>query len=105
MELRDRNFILIDIETTGFDEKKHQILEVGILVIKDLKLIAHFEVKIKHREYTITAKAIEANNNSVILALTLFFASLSIISLILGDVLMAIVDPRISFSNSGGGRK
>lgn len=50
-------------------------------------------------------KAIEANNNSVILALTLFFASLSIISLILGDVLMAIVDPRISFSNSGGGRK
>ena len=39
MELRDRNFILIDIETTGFDEKKHQILEIGILVIKDLKLI------------------------------------------------------------------
>ena len=66
MELRDRNFILIDIETTGFDEKKHQILEVGILVIKDLKLIAHFEVKIKHREYTITAKAIEANKINIV---------------------------------------
>mgnify|MGYP002585955990 CR=1 FL=1 len=26
MELRDRNFILIDTETTGFDEKKHQIM-------------------------------------------------------------------------------
>ena len=56
MELRNRNFILIDTETTGFDEKKHQILEVGILVIKDLKVIDQFEVKIKHREYTITAK-------------------------------------------------
>ena len=66
MELRDRNFILIDTETTGFDEKKHQILEVGILVIKDLKLIAHFEVKIKHREYTITAKAIEANKINIV---------------------------------------
>ena len=62
MELRDRNFILIDTETTGFDEKKHQILEVGILVIKDLKVIDQFEVKIKHREYTITAKAMEVNN-------------------------------------------
>ena len=66
MELRDRNFILIDTETTGFDEKKHQILEVGILVIKDLKLIAHFEVKIKHREYTIAAKAMEVNNINIV---------------------------------------
>ena len=66
MELRDRNFILIDIETTGFDEKKHQILEVGILVIKDLKVIDQFEVKIKHREYTITAKAMEVNNINIV---------------------------------------
>ena len=66
MELRDRNFILIDTETTGFDEKKHQILEVGILVIKDLKVIDQFEVKIKHREYTITAKAIEVNNINIV---------------------------------------
>ena len=47
MELRDRNFILVDTETTGIDEKKHQILEVGILVIKDLKVVGEFEVKIK----------------------------------------------------------
>ena len=39
MQLKNRNFILIDTETTGFDEKKNQILEVGILVIKDLKVI------------------------------------------------------------------
>lgn len=66
MELRDRNFILIDTETTGFDEKKHQILEVGILVIKDLKVIDEFEVKIKHREYTITAKDMEVNNINIV---------------------------------------
>ena len=66
MELRDRNFILIDTETTGFDEKKHQILEVGILVIKDLKVIDEFEIKIKHREYTITAKAMEVNNINIV---------------------------------------
>ena len=66
MELRNRNFILVDTETTGFDEKKHQILEVGILVIKDLNVIEEFEIKIKHREYTITAKAMEANKINII---------------------------------------
>ncbi len=66
MELRNRNFILVDTETTGFDEKKNQILEVGILVIKDLKVIDEFEIKIKHREYTITAKAMEANKIDIV---------------------------------------
>ena len=66
MELRNRNFILVDTETTGFDEKKHQILEVGILVIKDLKVVNEFEVKIKHREYTVTAKAMEANKINIL---------------------------------------
>lgn len=66
MELRNRNFILVDTETTGFDEKKHQILEVGILVIKNLKVVNEFEVKIKHREYTVTAKAMEANKINIL---------------------------------------
>ena len=66
MELRDRNFILVDTETTGFDEKKHQILEVGILVIKDLKVVGEFEVKIKHNEYTITSKAMQANKINIL---------------------------------------
>ena len=66
MELRNRNFILIDAETTGFDEKKHQLLEIGILVIKDLKIIDEFEVKIKHREYTIISKAMEANKINIL---------------------------------------
>ena len=34
----------------------------------------------------------------VIVGVTLFYAVLSVISIILGDVLMSMVDPRISFS-------
>lgn len=42
--------------------------------------------------------AINQYDNAVIVGLTLFYAMLSIISLILGDILMAVVDPRISFT-------
>ena len=42
--------------------------------------------------------AIEGYDNAVIVGVTLFYALLSVISLILGDVLMAMVDPRISFT-------
>ncbi len=43
--------------------------------------------------------AISLYDNSVIIGLTLFYALISITSIILGDILMAIVDPRISFSS------
>ncbi len=43
--------------------------------------------------------AISQYDNSVVVGLTLFYALISIISVILGDILMAMVDPRISFSN------
>ncbi len=43
--------------------------------------------------------AISLYDNSVIVGLTLFYALISIISIILGDVLMAMVDPRISFNS------
>ncbi len=42
--------------------------------------------------------AINMYDNSVIVGVTLFYAVLSVTSLILGDVLMSMVDPRISFS-------
>ena len=44
-------------------------------------------------------KAINMYDNSVIVGVTLFYALLSIISLILGDILMSLVDPRISFTS------
>lgn len=42
--------------------------------------------------------AINAYDNAVIVGVTLFYAILSVISVILGDVLMSMVDPRITFS-------
>ena len=44
-------------------------------------------------------KSINMYDNGVIVGVTLFYALLSVISIILGDVLMAMVDPRISFTS------
>ena len=47
--------------------------------------------------------AINQHDNGVVVAATVFYTALSLISLILGDVLMAKYDPRISLSSEGGG--
>ena len=44
-------------------------------------------------------QAINKYDNSVIVGVTLFYAVLSVVSITLGDVLMATVDPRISFTD------
>lgn len=46
-------------------------------------------------------QAINRYDNAVIVGVTLFYAVLSVISLILGDILMSLVDPRISFTTKG----
>lgn len=43
--------------------------------------------------------AINAYDNGAIIGLTFFYAMLSVISLILGDILMSLVDPRISYTS------
>ena len=43
-------------------------------------------------------KAINAYDNGVIVGMVLFYALLTVTSIILGDVLMSIMDPRISFT-------
>ena len=43
--------------------------------------------------------AINAYDNGVIVGVTLFYALLSVTSVILGDVLMSVMDPRISFTS------
>jgi oligopeptide transport system permease protein len=49
--------------------------------------------------------AINSHDNGIIVACTVFYTTLSIISVILGDLLLAKYDPRISLSKSkGGGR-
>lgn len=42
--------------------------------------------------------AINAYDNGVIVGVTLFYAVLTVVSIILGDVLMSVMDPRISFT-------
>lgn len=46
--------------------------------------------------------AINGHDNGIIIACTMFYTTLSLISLILGDLLMAKYDPRISFETKGG---
>ena len=46
----------------------------------------------------VLTKAINAYDNGVIVGVTLFYAVLSVVSLILGDILMSVMDPRISFT-------
>ncbi|MBQ6755352.1 MAG: ABC transporter permease [Oscillospiraceae bacterium] len=49
--------------------------------------------------------ALNRHDNGVIVACTVFYTALSIISLILGDLLLAAYDPRISLNeDKGGGR-
>lgn len=43
-------------------------------------------------------QAINKYDNSVIVGVTLFYATLTVLSVILGDIFMSLVDPRISFS-------
>ena len=50
-------------------------------------------------------EAINQHDNGIIVACTVFYTSLSILPVILGDLLLAKYDPRISLSSSkGGGR-
>jgi len=46
--MRKHNFAFIDIETTGFNLIKHEIIEIGcVLTTPDFKIIEEFELKIK----------------------------------------------------------
>ena len=46
--MRKHNLAFIDIETTGLNLLKHEIIEIGcVLTTPDLKVIEDFELKIK----------------------------------------------------------
>ena len=46
--MKKHNFAFIDIETTGLNLLKHEIIEIGcVLTTPDLKVIEEFELKIK----------------------------------------------------------
>ena len=64
MDFRERPLAIVDIETTGDDELKHEILEIGLLLVcqKDLEVIdsGNWLVKPHHIE-TATPAALERN--------------------------------------------
>ena len=46
--MKKHNLAFIDIETTGLSPLKHEIIEIGcVLVSPDLKVLEEFELKIK----------------------------------------------------------
>lgn len=47
---------------------------------------------------------IKRQDNNMVLVLVVIFAALSVVGLLLGDILMGVVDPRISFSKKEGAR-
>ena len=49
-------------------------------------------------------KAVQQSDNNLIQAIVMLYATVGIIGLILGDVLMVIIDPRISLGKKGGSR-
>ena len=48
--------------------------------------------------------SVKAANNSMVVGLCFIFSALSILSLLLGDIFMVILDPRIKLSSSKGGK-
>lgn len=64
MDFKERPLAIVDIETTGDDELKHEILEIGLLVVrqKDLEVInsGNWLVKSYHIETAVQA-ALERN--------------------------------------------
>ncbi|MGT2754865.1 ABC transporter permease [Streptococcus ovis] len=48
--------------------------------------------------------SIKVANNTMVVALSFIFAALSIFALLLGDLLMTVVDPRIKLTNKKGGK-
>ncbi|MFV0466900.1 MAG: ABC transporter permease [Lachnospiraceae bacterium] len=47
---------------------------------------------------------IKKNDNNMVQAIVLLYATVGVMGLVLGDIMMTIADPRISFGKKGGGR-
>ena len=47
---------------------------------------------------------IKKNDNNMVQAIVLLYATVGVIGLLLGDIMMTLIDPRISLKNKGGVR-
>ncbi len=87
---------------------KHVLKNASIPIIHDIPysvLSALIGAIITERVYSVPGAgnlltdAINKYDNAVIVGVAMFYAVLTVASIIIGDVLMTIVDPRISFTN------
>lgn len=53
---------------------------------------------------SLLVNAIKAQDNTLVQALVLLYAALSVVGMLLGDLAMMICDPRIKLTDTGGGR-
>lgn len=87
---------------------KHILKNAIIPIVQGIPASVMFALTgaiITERIYTVPGagnlltEAINKYDNGVIIGVTVFYAVLEVISLIMGDALMAVVDPRISFAS------
>jgi len=59
IDFRDRKLLFVDLETTGLDLEKHEIIEVGCLVVdgKSLEIIGEYHAKVKPEHIETASKA------------------------------------------------
>ena len=46
--------------------------------------------------------SVRASNNAMVVGLVFIFTALTIFSLLVGDILMTVIDPRIKLTSKGG---
>lgn len=87
--------------------RKHILKNAIIPIVHDIPASILFALTgaiITERVYVVPGtgnlltNAINAYDNGVIVGVTLFYAVLTVVSVILGDVLMSVMDPRVSFT-------
>ena len=87
--------------------RKHILKNAIIPIVHDIPASILFALTgaiITERVYVVPGvgnmltRAINAYDNGVIVGMVLFYAVLTVTSVILGDVLMSVLDPRISFT-------
>lgn len=93
--------------TEGEIFRKHILKNAAIPIVHGIPsslLFAMTGAIITERIYVVPGtgnlltEAINKYDNGVIVGVALFYATLTVISILLGDILMAVVDPRISFT-------
>lgn len=58
IDFRERDLVFIDLETTGFDPTRHEIIEVGALLVdgKTLEIKKEYEAKVKPKHLETASK-------------------------------------------------